>query len=1143
MPQRTIELRAGDLAEEDLLVEHVMGREGLSEAYAFEVAFQAVNGEAIDLASLRGADALLTLRGAGDTERHVHGILWSASMGEVVAGRPRYRARLVPRLQLLALVHASRVFQSLSTLEIVAQVLDAAGVQHRSALSGSYPPREYCVQYRESDLHFVLRLLAEDGIFFAFEHGPDGHVLVLHDGASTCPELAGGGDLPYRPPAPSGKWGDFELLDRVAHGHSVAAGKVTVRGFDFERPEMPVDGASRADDPLRIEHYEWPDGFVDPRAGTRVAAARLQERRIETEQIVGEGTCVRLVPGATCRVIDHPSAALEQELLLVRVRHDARQWAGAGQARPDETYRGAFVAVPAAAPIRPRRVHARPVAFTETATVVGPAGEEIHVDAHGRVKIQFQWDREGRKNDRASCWVRLAQRWAGTAWGASFVPRIGQEVLVRFQDGDPDQPLVIGAVYNGDHATPLALPEEKTRSTLRSQTSPSDEGGSNELRFEDAKAAEQIHLHAQRNDRIVVENDKAQSVYADEALEVDKDRSRTVGGNQTLRVGVVDASKVDGNQTTVVTGDRKTRVAASHTERVGGRQSVSVAKLQQVEVAKATAVQVGAGAALTVGGAYAVTVGGVHNIAVGGARLEQTGGLKAVGIGAHAEQRVGKSAEARVAADEQLSVGGVAELAVKKDLADEVGGRATLQVTGPTGFLAKSIQLEAQQKLKITVGGKLLLEVQSSGAVQVNGSTATVTASGPVALKGASVSKTSGAATSGAAQKGKDQEKAKKATIKAKWSKTEVLPRYRNVAGAIPDVCKVSLNVDLTNVPDGTKGVILVCHCASGSMVKNGRIPCQVSGGKLVDAKTKKAPEFSFGPEQTPWDPHDQPFFFFKVSIQHQGLRFATPADLKDGGQALRVKYYHVCVGDHWADVGGLTTGAEASEIEGILSAVPHSEAHAAMAAEPSPTFAAWSRRMLGTYAYHHGSHGTCEDRITKAFISVRPPPRGHGDPPQCPVGNWRSVVVLSGASASDTDAVLGDDELRDEKTFPEVPRYLAYLDCCLAGWEPSLGRAFRARGTQYVIAFRRTIPDGDARDMARRFHRKWAQTHKLDPAKIRDLFFEVGAPFFGTMRPVLIGWRWEPILDPAAGPVQKAVAAIHTTFGGIAASIGELFK
>ncbi len=1137
MPQRTIELRAGDLAEEDLLVEHVMGLEGLSEPYAFEVAFRTVSGEAIDLAALRGADALLTLRGAGDTERHVHGILWSASTGEVVAGRPRYRARIVPRLQLLALVHASRVFQSLSTPEIVQELLDAAGAQHRSALSGSYPAREYCVQYRESDLQFVLRLLAEDGIFFSFEHGPDGHVLVLHDGGSTCPELPGGGDLPYRPPAPSGKWGDFELLDRVAHGHSVAAGKVTVRGFDFERPEMPVDGASRADDPLRIEHYEWPDGFVDPRAGTRVAAARLQERRIETEQVVGEGTCVRLVPGATFRVVDHPSAALEQELLLVRVRHDARQWAGADQARPDETYRGAFVAVPAAAAIRPRRVHARPVAFTETATVVGPAGEEIHVDGHGRVKVQFQWDREGRRDDRASCWVRLAQRWAGAAWGASFVPRIGQEVLVRFQDGDPDQPLVIGAVYNGDHATPIALPEEKTRSTLRSQTSPSDEGGSNELRFEDAKDAEEIYLHAQRDDRIVVENDKAQSVYADEALEVDKDRSRTVGGNQTLRVGMVDASKVDGDQTTVVTGDRQTRVAASHTERVGGSQSVSVARLQQVEVAKASAVQVGAGAALTVGSAYAVTVGGVHNIAVGGARLEQTGGLKAVGIGAHAEQRVGKSAEARVAADEQLSVGGAAELTVKKDLADEVRGRATLQVTGPTGILAKSIQLEAQQKLKITVGGKLLLQVQSSGAVQVNGSTATVTASGPVALKGASVSKTSGAGASGAAQKGKAEKKAEKASVKsAKWTKAEVLPLHEDASGAVPAACKVSPEVDVTNVPDGTKAVILVCHCASGSMVKGGRIKCEVKGGKLVDAKTKKPPEFTFGPEQTPWDPYDKPFFFFKGSIQHQGLKFETPADLKDGGKALRVKYFHVCAADHWADTdrwNPLNTALEARDIAALLDAVPGSKAEVWVSRSSVPTLQEWARYMSGTYCYHHGSHGSCEDRLTHAWTQE--------EYPQGPVGTWRSVVLLVWQNGDAT--ILGDDEVRDKKVFKSVPRYLVYLDCCLAGWEPSLGRAFVARGTQYVLAFRRVIPDREARHMAHAFHDQWTRAHKLNPAKIRDVFFHTGAPYFVKMRPVLIGWRYEPILDPSTGPVQKAAAALKSTLNGVAASIGELFK
>jgi hypothetical protein len=349
----------------------------------------------------------------------------------------------------------------------------------------------------------------------------------------------------------------------------------------------------------------------------------------------------------------------------------------------------------------------------------------------------------------------------------------------------------------------------------------------------------------------------------------------------------------------------------------------------------------------------------------------------------------------------------------------------------------------------------------------------------------------------------------------------------------------VKLDVKVKNVPDGKKAVITIHHCGSEAIVPGGKIACEVKGGALVDKTTGKPPVFKFGAKQLPWDPYDKPFFFYKAMIEHQGLAVQTPCDTN---KALRVKYFHVCLGDSWADAGGLTTGAEAAEIAGILGGVPDSKAEKRMMSMPNPTLAAWSVNIANTYCYHHGSHGTCQDRVTGKFISTQPPPKGFGDPPQCPVGNWRSVVILS-KQAKFQYLPLGDTEVRDEKTFPSMPRYLAYLDCCLAGWEPSLARAIVSRGTQYVIAFRRTIPDDDARSMARKFHKKWAQTHKLNPDKIRDLFFEVGTPFYKTMRPVLVSWRYEAILAPEAGLIERALDAIGNFFSGIINAIGSLFK
>jgi len=1145
--QTVIELRAGSVAEADLSVRRVSGRERLSDPFAFDVEFFPVSGEPLDLAALGGADALLTLRRPDGVERYVHGIVWAIELAEVERGAPRYRARIAPRLARLGHVRRSRVFQSTSVPDIVKRVLDDAGVAHRESLSGSHPAREYCLQYRESDLAFVSRLLEEEGIFYWFEHATDAHTLVLADAGGGCVDLAGDAVIPFRVPE-HGDAPEDEHLFRISRAHRVRAGKVALRDYDFERPELQVTASSEASgDSLGLERYEYPGGFRTPSAGTPIAKARLEEQRVAAETFAGEGTCLRFHPGATFELTGHPDAAFDRKLLLVGVAHEAAQQQAAGGGQGIEHgYRNAILAMDATSPYRPARRTRRPVAYAETATVVGPAGEEIHPDAHGRVKVQFHWDREGAKDDTASCFVRLAQSWAGAAWGASFVPRIGHEVLVRFLEGNPDAPLVVGAVYNGAAPPPISLPAERTKSTVRTDSSLGG-GGSNELLFEDAQAAEEVYVHAQKDENIAVENDKAQQVVRHEALEVAKDRTQEITGNQALRVGMQDVTAVTGNRTLLVQGNRTTAVARSQQEAVAGAQTITVARTSAVTVGAEIDVTVGAAAALGVGGVYAVNVGAAHNVAVGGARLEQVGGARTIAVGAVREIRVAKDASAKVGGDDSTTAQANVKTHDEKGREENVGKKVQLIVADEVTILAKGIEYSAK-KFTLRVGGKQILHAKSNGQIQLAGSTVTMTASGNAVFKGSQVKKTAGASPSSASAGKAKVEKAKVATAKASWSKATAAALHPDASGAIPAECDVTPDVQVTNVPDGTKAQIAIHHCASGAMVKGGRIDCKVQGGKLVDAKTGKPPVFHFGAAQTPWDPWDLPFFFIKASVKHQGLTVETPQDTKDGGKALRVKYWHVAVADGWADTpagGNLTTQAEAQEIARILKSIPNSLAEPRVIKVPKPTLAQWGKALGNTYAYHHGSHGTAADRTTGAFIRTRPPPRGFGNPPETPVGNWRSVVALSypARGGGMSYLLLGDDEIRDAKSFPSVPRYLAYLDCCLAGWEPSLGRAFAGRGTRYVIAFRKAIPDGDARAMARAFYGKWVRTHKLDPDKIRDVFFEVGAPYHGSMRPVLIGWRYEQILDPAAGAMDQAIERLKETLEGVASAIGSLFK
>jgi type VI secretion system secreted protein VgrG len=1137
-----IELRAGSLSESDLSVRRITGREALSHPFAFDAEFFPTSGDPLDLPGLGGADALLTLRRPDGTERYVHGILWAVELTGVERGAPRYRARIAPKLTRLAHVRRSRVFQSMSVPEIVKKVLDDAGVANRTSLSGSYPKREYCLQYRESDLDFVSRLLEDEGIFYWFEHASDAHTLVLADARGGCTDVAGDPIIPFRVREHADSSED-EHVFRLVHAHRVRPGKVALEDYDFERPEMQNAASAEAPgDALGLEQYLYPGGFRTPSAGSPIARIRLEEQRVASDTFAGESTCVRFQPGAMFELSGHPDPSFDRKLLLVSAVHEGEQQEAAGGVTGiHHGYRNAVLAVDSESPYRPLRRTRRPLAYTETATVVGPPGEEIHVDAHGRVKVQFNWDRAGAKDDKSSCFVRLGQSWAGAAWGASFVPRIGQEVLVRFLEGNPDAPLVVGAVYNGANPPPISLPGEKTKSTVRTDSSLGG-GGSNELLLEDATAAEEIYLHAQKDENVVIENDKAQQVVRDEALEVAKDRTQEVTGNQALRVGLADAREVIGSQSLAVMGNRTSSVTQSHAESVSASQTVTVGRTETVDVGARCNVIVGAAAVLNVGGAFAVNVGAVHNTAVAGARLEQIGGAHLVGVGAAREIRVAKDASDKVGGDDTATIGGSAAHDAK-DRQENVGKKAQLIVADKVTVLANKLDLSAKE-FTLRVGGKQILHAKSDGQVQLAGSTVTIDASGTATFKGAQVKKTAGSAPASASASKETLEKAKPAAAKASWSKGTVLPLHEDANGAIPADCDVTPDVQVTNVPEGTKAQISIHHCASGAMVKGGRIDCKVQGGKLVDAKTGKPPAFRFGAAQMPWDPYDKPFFFFKASVKHQGLTVETPIEMKDGGKSLKVKYLHFCVGDHWADVHPphLDTAGDAANVAGILAAVTDSVAEVRLMSAPNPTLAMWSYNLDGAYCYHQSSHGVCADRTNPAtFIDTDPPPQGSGDPPECPVGNWRSVIVLA-KQAPFRYLLLGDEEVRDKTRFPSVPRYLVYLDCCLAGWEPSLARAFVARGTRYVIGFRRTVGAATAKAMATEFHTKWAKD-KLDPDKIRDIFFEVGSKYYSDLRPVIVGWRYEEILSPTASAIEKAVSAVGSVLGGVVSSIGELFK
>lgn len=733
----SFELEVGSFAQGDLVVWELRGREALGEPFLFDVVTSARSEEPVALEGLLGEVAKLHVCRPDGTERVVHGWVDGCRLAGLVSGAPRYGLRIVPRLARLARVARSRIFQDLAVPDLVATVLDEHGVPHRASLSGRYELRPYVVQHQETDLAFVSRLLEEEGIGFFIEHGTGAHTLVLFDHNGAGPELSA--PLPVRS---AEQGGESVYADGISAAARLDASAVMLRDFDPDRPLL--DLSARAGDG-GLERYEYPDGYVAPAEGTRRAGVRLAQAQARAATWGGLSTESALLPG-TRFALD----GVAPGLLCVSVVHHGKQ-ACLPSGEVVASYWNDFDAVAGEAPWRPPRCAPRPRApRLETAVVTGPQGEEIHVDRLGRVKVQFHWDREGRGDDRSSCWVRVAQRWAGAGMGTNFVPRVGQEVLVRFVGPDADRPLVVGAVFDGVNPPPLSLPAQKTRSTQRTSSSRGGDGA-NELCFEDAAGEEGIYLHAQRNYTGEVRNDRTSTVRRAEAVDVGANLTHTIVGPRTTAVACDAQTQVEGGQTLAVALARTDAVGGDAEIRVGQARTITVGAARQVAIARASTETIGAASALTVGGAYAITVGLASNLAVGAARLEQIVGLKKEVVNQAREEQVQHDRSLRVLGEEEIDITQQSKIRVGQDARDEVGKAFVVEVAGPSVQLARSFRLKAD-RFTIQVGGRRMLVARKSGDVNLQIASLTVDASSSIRFQGRKVKKIASGSSSGAAR-------------------------------------------------------------------------------------------------------------------------------------------------------------------------------------------------------------------------------------------------------------------------------------------------------------------------------------------------------------------------------------------------------
>jgi type VI secretion system secreted protein VgrG len=487
------------LGEDDLLLVGLSGQETISQLFNFQLELLAENKTDIAFEKLLGQKITVTMRLPGDKMRFFSGICSRLSECERNTVFTVYRMEVVPRFWLLTRKYRSRIFQHSTVPDILKKVLEGLDVAYE--IQGTFQPRDYCVQYRETDFHFASRLMEEEGIYYFFKHTADGHKMVVANTPQSHADLPDYKDLTIE--EIGGGKRDEDLVFSWEKTQELRSGKVLLWDHSFELPHKHLEADKNILDSVNVgtvahklkvggndalEYFEYPGEYaqrfdgIDKSGGEqagemqkifednkRTAGLRMQQEEVNSLNISASSRCRALTPGFKFNLKAHFNA--DGQYLLTSVQHSARL----GGYRSDMSeweYHNNFQCIPVALPFLPTRITPKPVIHgTQTAVVVGPSGEEIFTDKYGRVKVQFHWDRDGKYDADSSCWVRVASNWAGRNWGAISIPRIGHEVVVAFQEGDPDQPLIVGSVYNADMMPPYKLPGEKTKSTVKSDSS------------------------------------------------------------------------------------------------------------------------------------------------------------------------------------------------------------------------------------------------------------------------------------------------------------------------------------------------------------------------------------------------------------------------------------------------------------------------------------------------------------------------------------------------------------------------------------------------------------------------------------------------------------------------------------------------
>jgi type VI secretion system secreted protein VgrG len=604
----------------------------------------------VDLRALLGTSMTVTMTTPQGYVRYFNGIVSEAEQGAFVnIDNVRYAVYtfvVVPKPWLLRQTSDCRIYKNKTVPQIVRQVLSEFGYGDvRLSLSANYGVREYCVQYRESYFDFISRLMEQEGIYYFFTHARGSHTMVLADALGAHSTVSTFETIPYAPPNERGHRVKASISD-WSTARTVNPTRVRLDDYDYQRPrasllanEQVTDSAD-AHKVSGLEIYDYPYGYVGyaqkTADGQRFAQVRADALSVPQATSTGFTDAAGLSTGALFKLKDFPLAEANQEYLVTgattRLVEVDYQGGGVEPDAGEEPFACHFRAIRSRQPFRSAQTTPRPsIAGVQTAVVHGQTDEDIEVDNYGRVQVTFFWNAPSKPKADQSCPVRVASTWAGKRWGTQFIPRVGQEVVVGFHEGDPDRPLILGSVYNQEHMPPHALLAEKTRSGVVSRSLRGASGQANELRFEDKKGAEELLLHAQRDLRHEAENDHFSTIDRDETEEIKRDRSHDVGRNDTLKVGrrlSIEAGQeielVTGLARIVMRNTGEIQIIGSNV-RVNGMAAINLTSGGATSITSGAAATITAGAAVTVTAGATIAVSATAAIAVtAGAALSLT---------------------------------------------------------------------------------------------------------------------------------------------------------------------------------------------------------------------------------------------------------------------------------------------------------------------------------------------------------------------------------------------------------------------------------------------------------------------------------------------------------------------------------------